>query len=274
MAAEGLSLAPRRRGDHHALADRWRRRRPHRRRHRRSRDPRSRGRPHRRRADAAGAPARRHGAPDGGLAPARRGRRGGPRWCWRRRSRPHPAPTTTTRAISSGGSTTMRCRRCARASSPCARVAIATCASSPSTEVDAYYQLATSDLSAPFPQLVSRLPHVLDVSFAARRTRVGRGVMVELEATLTVGGDWRGATVRAGPSFGELSTVARLVDGATVARWLVPPDTGQAVRDRTRHRGRARRPALPCDLDAGGRHPAGRAHQFRAHRGRRRHPRL
>ena len=96
-------------------------------------------------------------------------------------------------------------------------------------EVDAYYRLATSDLSAPFPQLVSRIPHVLDVSFAARRTRVGRGVMVELEATLTVGGDWRGATVRASPSFNALSVVDRLVDGATVARWLVPPDTGQAV---------------------------------------------
>ena len=96
-------------------------------------------------------------------------------------------------------------------------------------EVDAYYRLATSDLSAPFPQLVSRLPHVLAVSFAARRVPVGRGIMVELEATLTVGGDWRGATVRAGPSFNALSTVARLTDGATVARWLVPPDTGQAV---------------------------------------------
>ena len=96
-------------------------------------------------------------------------------------------------------------------------------------EVDAYYHLATSDLSAPFPQLVSRLPRVIAVAFAARRTRVGRGIMVELEATLTVAGDWRGATVRAGPSFAALSTVARLVDGATVARWLVPPDTGQAV---------------------------------------------
>ena len=96
-------------------------------------------------------------------------------------------------------------------------------------EVDAYYRLATSDLTAPFPQLVSRIPHVLDVTFAARRVRVGRGHMVELEATLAVGGDWRGATVRAGPAFDALSVVARLVDGATVARWLVPPDTGQAV---------------------------------------------
>ena len=96
-------------------------------------------------------------------------------------------------------------------------------------EVEAYYALATSDLSAPFPQLQSRIPRVVDVAFAARRTRVGRGVMVELEATLTVAGDWRGATLRAGPDFDALSVVARLVDGATVARWLVPPDTGQAV---------------------------------------------
>ena len=96
-------------------------------------------------------------------------------------------------------------------------------------EVEAYYRLATSDLTAPFPNLVSRIPRVVDVAFAARRTSVGRGVMVELEATLTVAGDWRGATVRAGPSFDALAVVARLVDGATVARWLVPPDTGQAV---------------------------------------------
>ena len=96
-------------------------------------------------------------------------------------------------------------------------------------EVDAYYQLATGDLTAPFPQLQSRTPRVLDVAFAARRVPVGRGVMVELEATLTVAGDWRGATLRAGPSFDALAVVARLVDGATVARWLVPPDTGQAV---------------------------------------------
>ena len=70
---------------------------------------------------------------------------------------------------------------------------------------------------------------MLDVAFAARRVRVGRGFMVELEATLTVGGDWRGATVRAGPAFDALAVVARLTDGATRARWLVPPDTGQAV---------------------------------------------
>ena len=96
-------------------------------------------------------------------------------------------------------------------------------------ETEAYYRLATGDLSAPFPQPVSRAPRVLGVSFAARRVRVGRGFMVELEATLTVAGDWRGATVRAGPGFERLAAVDRLVDGATVARWLVPPDTGQAV---------------------------------------------
>ncbi len=96
-------------------------------------------------------------------------------------------------------------------------------------EVDAYYALATSDLSAPFPDIVSRTPRVLAVAFAPRRVQVGRGTMTELEATLTVAGDWRGATVRAGPSFAELAVVARLVDGATVARWLVLPETGQAV---------------------------------------------
>ena len=96
-------------------------------------------------------------------------------------------------------------------------------------EVDAYYALATSDLSAPFPDVISRIPEVVGVAFTPRRVRIGRGYAIELEAVLTVRGDWRGATVRAGPSFGDLAVVDRLVDGATVARWIVPPDTGQAV---------------------------------------------
>ncbi len=154
-------------------------------------------------------------------------------------------------AISSGASTTTPCRRRARIIAVQPRgdrhvrfVAI--------DEVDAYYRLATSDLTAPFPHLVSRIPRVVDVAFAARRTSVGRGVMVELEATLTVAGDWRGATVRAGPSFDALAVVARLVDGATVAR----------------------RPALPHHLDAGDRPRAGPAHRLRRGRGDRWHPRL
>ena len=97
-------------------------------------------------------------------------------------------------------------------------------------EVAAYHQLATSDLSAPFPARPSRLPHVVSVQFVAERIRAGSGYVIQLDALLAVAGDWRGAVVRAGPDANTLALVDRLVDGDTTARWLVPPDTGQYVQ--------------------------------------------
>ena len=97
-------------------------------------------------------------------------------------------------------------------------------------EVAAYHTLATSDLSAPFPMRPSRLPRVVDVRFVPERIRVGAGYAVQLDALLTVAGDWRGAVVRAGPDASTLSLVERLVDGDTTARWLVPLDTDQYVQ--------------------------------------------
>ena len=96
-------------------------------------------------------------------------------------------------------------------------------------EVAAYYALATSDLTAPFPGVSDRIPRVIAVQFSDRRIRAGNGYAVELQAALTVDGDWRGGIVRAGPTFSELAIVDRLVGGDTVAKWIVPSYTGQAV---------------------------------------------
>ena len=85
-------------------------------------------------------------------------------------------------------------------------------------EVDAYHAAATADLSAPFPDLSPRPPRVLDIAIAEALVRVGAGFAVEIEAALTVAGDWRGGVVRAATDGGPLRTVARLVDGETGGR--------------------------------------------------------
>ena len=93
-----------------------------------------------------------------------------------------------------------------------------------------YYQLATSDLTAPFPSVVFRVPSVVAVQFAAVRRRQGDTYAVHIEATLTVAGEWRGGVVRAGADASSLRTVAHLLAGDTVAKWEVPSDvTGQVV---------------------------------------------
>ncbi|MDD9993218.1 MAG: host specificity factor TipJ family phage tail protein [Rhodospirillales bacterium] len=90
-------------------------------------------------------------------------------------------------------------------------------------EVDAYYDAATADLSAPFPALPVRTPRVLAIAFAENLVRVGAGFAVEIAAVLTVAGDWRGGVVRAAVDDEAPRTVARLVDGETTARWLAQP---------------------------------------------------
>ena len=90
-------------------------------------------------------------------------------------------------------------------------------------EVAAYHAAATADLTAPFPALSPRTPRVLAVTFAETLVRVGAGYAVEIEAALTVAGDWRGGVVRAAVDDGPARTVARLVDGETGAHWLAPP---------------------------------------------------
>ena len=90
-------------------------------------------------------------------------------------------------------------------------------------EVQLYYDAALADLSAPLPVLRGRAPRVLDITIAESLVRVGAGFAVEIEAALTVAGDWRGGVVRAAIDGGPARTVARLVDGETAARWLAPP---------------------------------------------------
>ena len=90
-------------------------------------------------------------------------------------------------------------------------------------EVQVYYDAATADLSAPLPVLSGRAPRILDIAVAEALVRVGAGFAVEIEAALTVAGDWRGGVVRAALDDGPLRTVARLVDGETDARWLAAP---------------------------------------------------
>ena len=90
-------------------------------------------------------------------------------------------------------------------------------------ELALYYAAATLDLSAPLPPLRSRAPRILDITLAETLVRVGAGFAVEIEAALTVVGDWRGGVVRAGIDGAAPATVARMVDGETTARWLAPP---------------------------------------------------
>ena len=90
-------------------------------------------------------------------------------------------------------------------------------------EVQVYYDAATADLSAPLPVLRARAPRILDITVAETLVRVGAGFAVEIEAALTVAGDWRGSVIRAALDDGPLRTVARLVDGETDARWLAAP---------------------------------------------------
>ena len=90
-------------------------------------------------------------------------------------------------------------------------------------ELALYYDAATLDLSAPLPPLRSRAPRILDITLAETLVRVGAGFAVEIEAALTVAGDWRGGVVRAGIDGETPRTVARMVDGETTARWLAPP---------------------------------------------------
>ena len=97
-------------------------------------------------------------------------------------------------------------------------------------EVAAYHTLATGDLTAPFPAVANRRPRVEAVDFSARQIRVGAGHVIELEAALTVKGDWRGAVVYAGASLNDLQRVDVLVDGDTRAKWIIPPGIGQVVR--------------------------------------------
>jgi len=91
-----------------------------------------------------------------------------------------------------------------------------------------YYTAPALDPDAPLPLSARRIPRVLSGVVTERLIRVGTGLAVELELTLTVAGDWRTATVSVAEDGRSLRTVTHLIDGDTVARWISPP-TGTMV---------------------------------------------
>ncbi len=88
-------------------------------------------------------------------------------------------------------------------------------------EVPAYYDAATTDLTVDLSTPRPRAPCVIAGAFAETPVRVGQGAAVLLTLSLTVAGDWRGATVRADDGGGGMRTVAVLAAGETEASWLV-----------------------------------------------------
>ncbi len=90
-------------------------------------------------------------------------------------------------------------------------------------EVSAYYDLATSDLSVPIPAVTRRVARILSITISERLIRAGNAYAVEISATLTVAGDWRGGVIRESIDGGAARTVANLRDGATEARWISGP---------------------------------------------------
>ncbi|WP_420011971.1 host specificity factor TipJ family phage tail protein [Tateyamaria sp.] len=89
-------------------------------------------------------------------------------------------------------------------------------------EVDEYHAAATSDLSLPLPDIMRQTPRVVTLSLTENLVRVSAGYAVELEAVLTVAGDWRGGIITMAIDDGPATTVATLTNGATRARWPAP----------------------------------------------------
>ena len=90
-------------------------------------------------------------------------------------------------------------------------------------ESAAWHAAATSDLSAPLAATSRRIPRVVSAAVSEIPVRVGAGYAVEIVLTLTVAGDWRGASVRVSRDGGPARLAATLVDGATEARWIADP---------------------------------------------------
>ena len=98
-------------------------------------------------------------------------------------------------------------------------------------EIAAYHTAATSDLTVPIRSARLNVPRVISVVFSAQTILVGDADMIQLEAALTVAGNWEGGVVRAGTVAGEYRTVDRLNGPADlVASWIIPPETGQFIQ--------------------------------------------
>ena len=90
-------------------------------------------------------------------------------------------------------------------------------------ELDAYHAAATSDLTVTLPAIHTTPARVLGVTVSEVLVRVGRSYAVEIEAALTVAGDWRGGVVRARLDGAPERLVATLGAEETSARWISPP---------------------------------------------------
>ena len=90
-------------------------------------------------------------------------------------------------------------------------------------EVSEYYAAAALALDDPLPLLHYVGPRVVDAQVSSTLIEVGGGYAVEIVLSLTVAGDWRGASVRARRADEPARTVAILGPGETRASWPEQP---------------------------------------------------
>ncbi len=91
-------------------------------------------------------------------------------------------------------------------------------------EVYEYYQAARADLGVTLPERPPSGAQVIDLSLSETLVRVGSGLAVELNADLSVSGDWRGGIILMKEQNEEARIVARLSGADRSARWLVRPE--------------------------------------------------
>ena len=90
-------------------------------------------------------------------------------------------------------------------------------------ETPLYYAAAAAGAGALAPAPRARPVRILDVRIAETSFYAGGALAVELEAAVTVEGDWRGAEVFAAIDGGPRRRVARMGPEDLSARWIAPP---------------------------------------------------
>ena len=78
-----------------------------------------------------------------------------------------------------------------------------------------YYESATSDLTAPIPTTRFQPASIISVFFSEKLITAGRGYAIEVQLSLAVAGNWRGAEVLV-----DGNTVATIASGSTYAAWI------------------------------------------------------
>ena len=97
-------------------------------------------------------------------------------------------------------------------------------------ELPQYYAAATSDLTVDLPLLTRSIPAVVRIDVAETLIEVADGFAVELTATLTVEGDWRGGTVTASLDGAPARVVGRLDAQDLDANWITAPSGTVTIR--------------------------------------------